>query len=122
MGSLDVSPVDISGPDSAVVRSLRSWVAVLGPAERLLVIVKQGVLLLNTEPGLLILDLLHNLETLLPLVGLHGLVLVVVSVAHDEEVIPLGEGAGVHLDWMDVHIAVVASSLAEQFVINLKNL
>ena len=111
MSSLNVSPVDISGPDTAVVRSLGTRVAILGPTERLLVIVEQGVLLLNSKPGLLILCLLHNLKTLLPLVGLHWLVLVVIGITQDEEVVSLVERAGVHLDWMNVDITIFASSL-----------
>ena len=105
MGSLNVSPVDISGPDSAVVRSLGPRVAVLGPTERLLVIVEQGVLLLNSKPGLLILRLLHDLKTLLPLVCLHWLVFVVVGITEDEDVVSLGERAGVHFDWMNVEVS-----------------
>ena len=111
--SLNVSPVDISGPDSAVVRTLGPRVAILRPAEWLLVIIEQGVLLLNSKPGLLILRLLHDLKTLLPLVCLHGLAFVVVGIAQDEEVVTLGEWAGVHLDWVNVDIAVFASSLRE---------
>ena len=111
MSSLNVPPVDISGPDSAVVRSLGPRVAILGPTERLLVIVEQGVLLLNSKPWLLILGLLHNLKTLLPLVGLHWLVLVVIRITQDEEVVALVERAGVHLDWMNVDITIFASSL-----------
>lgn len=41
----------ILGAYSAVVRALRAWVAALGPAQgRLLVLVEQGVLLLEAEP------------------------------------------------------------------------
>ena len=111
MGSLNVSPVDISGPDSAVVRSLGPRVAVLGPTERLLVIIEQGVLLLNSKPGLLVLCLLHDLKTILPLVGLHWLIFVVIRVTEDEEIVSLGERAGGHLDWMKVDIPIGASSL-----------
>ena len=111
MSSLNVSPVDISGPNSTVIGSLGPRVAVFGPTERLLVIIEQSVLLLNSKPGLLILGLLHDLKTLLSLVGLHWLVFVVIRITQDEEVVSLVERAGVHLDWMNVDITIFASSL-----------
>ncbi len=51
----DVATVDPVGPDAAVVRTLRSGEPVLGPAERVVVLVQQGVLLFNPKPGLVLL-------------------------------------------------------------------
>ena len=43
------------GSDAAVVGSLGSGEAALGPAEGVLVLVQDGVLLLDAEPGVLVL-------------------------------------------------------------------
>ena len=48
----DVPAVDPVGPDAAVVRALGAWEAVLGPSEGVVVLVQQGVLLLDAEPRL----------------------------------------------------------------------
>ena len=48
----DVSAVDPVGPDAAVVRALRAREAVLGPSEGVVVLVQQGVLLLDAKPRL----------------------------------------------------------------------
>lgn len=47
----DVTAVDLVGADAAVVGTLGAGEAVLRPAERVLVLVKQGVLLLDAKPG-----------------------------------------------------------------------
>ena len=99
MGCLNVPPIDLSGSDSTIVGSLRSRKAILWPTEWMLVIIEQSVLLLNSKPGLLILPLLHELETIPPLVGLHWLIFEVVCFAQDEDVVPLGKGAGILLNW-----------------------
>ena len=48
----DVPAVDPVGPDAAVVRALRAREAVLGPSEGVVVLVQQGVLLLDAKPRL----------------------------------------------------------------------
>ena len=48
----DVPAVDPVGPDAAVVRALGAWEAVLGPSEGVVVLVQQGVLLLDAKPRL----------------------------------------------------------------------
>ena len=77
----------------------------------MLVTVKESVLLLDTEPRLLVLSLLHDLETLLPLVGLHGLLEVVEGFTEDQEVVSSGEWTGIHLDRLEVDIRVGSISL-----------
>ena len=111
MGSLNVPAVDLSGSNSTIVGSLRSREAILWPTEWMLVIIEQSILLLNTKPRLQILRLLHQLETDLPVVCLHWLVFIVVGVAQDEDVVPLGKWTGINLDWLKVDIAVITSRL-----------
>uniref|UniRef100_A0A1I8FN22 Protein kinase domain-containing protein n=1 Tax=Macrostomum lignano TaxID=282301 RepID=A0A1I8FN22_9PLAT len=67
-----VPAVDIAGPDPGVVGTLRPGKAVLGPAERVPVGVQHGVLLLDAEPGLELLGLLHHLLAGAPLVAGSG--------------------------------------------------
>ena len=114
MGCLNVPPVDLFGSDSTVVGSLRSRESILWPTEWMLVIIEQSVLLLNSKPGILILSLLHQLETIPPLVCLHWLIFEVVCLAQDEDVVPLGKWARIHLSWLKVNIAVVTSCLGQQ--------
>ena len=52
------------------------------------------------------LRLLHDLQAFLPVVGRHGLLLVVVGIAQDEDVVSPGEGAGVDLDPSHVDVGV----------------
>ena len=50
VGLDDVTAVDLVGADAAVVGALGTGEAVLGPSEGVLVLVQQGVLLLDAEP------------------------------------------------------------------------
>ena len=111
MSGLDVSPVHSVGSNSTVVGSLGSGITILGPAEGALLQVEERVLLLDTKPGLGAGSLLHHLGALLPLVGGGGLVLVVVGLAHHQDVVTLGEGAGVHLDGLQVGVRVLSVGL-----------
>ena len=111
MGSLDVPAVDPGCSHTAVVGTLGTGEPVLGPTEWVLVTIEQSVLLLDTKPGLLVLSLLHDLQAGGPVVGGHGLLLVVVGVAQDQDVVPSSEGTGVHLDWSEVHVRVGPVSL-----------
>lgn len=52
VGLDDVSAVDLVGSNAAIVGSLGPGEAVFGPAEGMLVLVEQGVLLLDAEPWL----------------------------------------------------------------------
>merc|ERR1712111_13791 len=95
MSGLNISAIHSVGSNSTVVRSLGSGITILGPAKGALLQVEERVLLLDTKPGLGAGSLLHHLGALLPLVGGGGLVLVVVCIAHHQDVVTLGEGAGV---------------------------
>jgi hypothetical protein len=47
----DISAVDLVGPNTAVVGTLRSGETILGPTEGMLVLIQKGVFLLDAEPG-----------------------------------------------------------------------
>jgi hypothetical protein len=111
--SLDnVSAEDLAGTVTAVVGTLRSGVAVPGPAVGPAVGVEEGVLLLKTEPELLVGVGLHQeggivaeVESVGGAVGHPGL-------AHDEDVVAESPGIGVVGDGAEVDIGVVAGGLA----------
>merc|ERR1712165_512098 len=107
----DVPAVDVAGTDGAVVRALGSRETVLGPAEGVTVLVEKGVFLLNSEPGVVALGLLHHLGALLPLVGLSLLLVVLVGLAHHHDVLATPEGVRVEFDWVEVGIGVGSFSL-----------
>ena len=64
------------GSDTAVVRALGAGETALGPPERVLVLVEDGILLLDAEPRVLVLGLLHHLVALLAMVGRSRLLIV----------------------------------------------
>lgn len=114
VGLDNVSAEDLAGTDTTVVRTLRSGETVLGPAVGPAVDVEEGVLLLETEPELLLLVLLHEDSG-----GVTEVVLVRLSVAHpglthDENVGSATEGVIVDRDRAKVDIRVVTRSLASR--------
>ena len=111
MSSLNISAIHLVGSNSTVIRSLGSWETILWPTKWMLVMIKECVLLLYTKPRVLRLGLLHDLHTLLSVVGGHGLVKVVVGVTQDQQVVTAGEGTGIHLNRLEVDIRVGTISL-----------
>ena len=104
---------DLVGAHSAVVGALGSGESILGPAEGVTILVQQRVLLsnvitlclwtqvshlLNSKPGLGRLGALHHLVAGLPLVGLGGLLVVFVGLAHHQDVVTAAERIRVDLD------------------------
>jgi hypothetical protein len=65
VGLHNVPAVDLAGAHAAVVGALRPGEPVLGPPKGMTVLGEEGVLLLNTEPGLEVLGLGHDLHALL---------------------------------------------------------
>ena len=84
------------GSDTAVVRALGAGETALGPPERVLVLVEDGILLLDAEPRVLVLCLLHNLIALFPLVCLRGTLVVLEGLAEHKLIFATTEGVGVH--------------------------
>lgn len=103
MGLDDVTTKDFVGTHAAIVGALGSGEAVLRPAERVHVIVEQGVLLLDTKPGLMFGRQLHSFEARPAVVRLSRLLVVLVRLAEDESVVAQVEripvdGHGVEID------------------------
>lgn len=84
------------------------------PSEGAVVQVKQGVLLLEAEPGLVARVLLHQLGAFVSVVELVGCAIGHPAFGEDEDVVAaLGaEGVGVDGDGLQVDVAVVARGLA----------
>merc|ERR1712058_128828 len=60
MSSLNISTINRSGTNSAIVGSLGSRKTILWPTKGMLVIIKQGILLLDPKPGFVLIGLLHD--------------------------------------------------------------
>ena len=112
VGFYDVTAVDLVCSHTAVVRSLWSWEAVLGPSEGMLVLIQERVLLLNAEPWLLVLAPLHGLIAGLPVVRLGWLLVVFVRLAQNKLVVAKPKRIPVDGDWVQVDIGVRSLSLA----------
>lgn len=79
---------------------------IFGPAKWVHVLVEKSVFLLDSEPGLLVLGLLHDLIAALSVVGLSRLLVVLVGLAEDELVAAQSEGVIVDGHWVQVDVGV----------------
>ena len=77
---------------TAVVGTLGSREATFWPAVWGTVDIEQGVFLLETEPGFVLLGLFHNLGGVVTVVSLVGSAVVVVALGKDENVVTATEG------------------------------
>jgi len=110
--SLDkVTGKHLSGTGTTVVRTLRTGETTLGPSVRAVIHVKERVLLFETEPGLLVSHLGHDLVALVSVVGLVGGAIVVVALGKDDDVVTTTEGVRVVSDGSEVDIRVSTGSL-----------
>ena len=75
-------------------------------------LIEESVLLLNSEPGMLVLAPLHELIALLAMVGVGGLLVVPVGLAQNKLVVSQAEGVTVHRHGVEVDIGVGTLSLA----------
>merc|ERR1712055_745240 len=107
----NVPAIHVAGTNSAVVRALGSRETILGPSEGVTILVKKGVLLLNSKPWVVVLGLLHNLCALLPLVSLSLLLVVLVRLTHHHDVLATSEGVWVEFNRVKVGIRVGTFSL-----------
>ena len=95
----EVSGKDPSSTDTTVVWSLRSRETHLWPTEDLSIGVKEGVLLLETEPGHDLFGSVHDLLAVCTVVGLVDGAVVVVTLAEDKDVLAASEWVFEHGDW-----------------------
>lgn len=108
----NVAAKHLVSADAAIIRSLWPREAALWLAERLLVKVKQRVLLLDAEPRLLGLHLGSGLGARVAPIRLAGRVIELEGLAHDQDVVAALERVPVDGHGMQVRVRVVASRLA----------
>ena len=111
--SLDnVTAVDLASTDTTVVRTLGTGETATGPAIRPAIGTEKGVLLLQTEPELLLGVGLHQAGGIVAVVELVWASIGVPGLAEDEDVVTLAEGVGEDSDGAEVDIGVVTGGLA----------
>lgn len=106
---------------TAVVGALRTRETTLGPAEGRAVHVEQSVLLLKTEPGLLVLRLVHDLLRVVTEVGPVGSAIVVVALRKDEDVVTAAEGVFENRGGAEVDIRVSSGGLVGGGTVKVPN-
>jgi hypothetical protein len=97
--------------DTTIVGTLGTREASLGPTEWLVIRVKEGVLLLEAEPGFMLLDGVHHLLGMMTVVSPVGSTVVVVALGEDEDVVATTEGIPEDGSWPKVDIGIVARCL-----------
>lgn len=107
----DITAVNLASSDTAVVGALRTGETALGPAIGSTELIEKGVLLLETEPGVLILVGIHELVALMSVVVLVGGAVGVPAFAEDEDVVTATERIGEDGDGAEVDIGVVTGGL-----------
>lgn len=111
--SLDnVTAVDLAGTNTTVVRPLGTRETATGPAVRPTIGVEEGVLLLQTEPELLLRVGLHQTSGFMAEVELVGSAIGIPGLAEDEDVVAEAEGVREDGGGAEVDIGVVAAGLA----------
>lgn len=110
----DVTAEDLAGTYTAVVGTLRSREAVLGPAIGPAELVEKSVLLLETEPELVLLVRVEDDSCIVTEVVRVGRAVRHVGLAHDQDIVAETEGVGVECDRAEVDIRVVAGSLTRR--------
>jgi len=106
---------------TAVVGSLWTRETTLGPTVRVTVDVEQGVLLFKTEPGLGILGKVHDLGSMMTIVGLVGSAVVVVAFGEDDDVVATTEGVLEDGARLQVDVGVATRSLVGGRAVEVPN-
>lgn len=111
--SLDnITAVDIASTDGTVVWTLWTWETTLGPAIWPTVGIEESVLLLKTEPWLLIFVGLHDSVALVTVVVLIWGAVWVPGLANDENIWGLADWVWEDSDGSEVNVRVIAWSLS----------
>ena len=108
----DVTAVDLSGTNTAVVWALGTWETSLWPSVWVSKLVKESVLLLKTEPWLVGLVGLHELRTLMAVVELVWGSIRIPALGNNQNVGSTTERIGVDGDRSEVDIGVVTWGLS----------
>lgn len=113
----DLTTDHFVGANAAIIGALRAREAVLGPTKRPAIEIQQSVLLLDTKPGILILDRLHRLVRAIPLIRFRRRLVAVIRVAENELVVTATEWIIVNGHRVQEYIAVGAISLVRRAAI-----
>jgi hypothetical protein len=76
---------------AAVIRTLGARESTLGPAVRRAIGIEQGVFLLETEPRLLGLGLIHDFLGMMAVVGPVGCAVIIVALGENEDIVASAE-------------------------------
>jgi hypothetical protein len=83
---------DLSGTDTAIIRTLGTGETALGPLEWLVIVIEEGILLFETEPRLVCRGLIHDFLCMMAIVGPVWSSVVVIALCEDEDVGATAEG------------------------------
>jgi hypothetical protein len=118
--SLDnISAVDLASTNTTVVRALGSWETVDWPSIGPVCQVKEGILLLETEPWLVGLVGLHELGTLVAVVELVWSSIWVPALGDNQDVGSTTEWVGEDSNRPEVDIRIVAWGLASRAAVKV---
>lgn len=112
MGLDNVTAVYLASTDTTVVRALGTGETTLGPSVWFAILIKESVLLLETEPRLLVLVGLHELGTFVAVVEFVGSTVRVPALSQDEDVVAATEWIREHSDGTEVDIRILTWSLS----------
>ena len=107
----DISGVDLTGSNTAVVWSLGTWETALRPTIRSSKGVEEGIFLLEAEPRLMRGVLLHQFSAFGTIVEFVGCSVRVVAFGEDEDVVTTSEWVRVHSDGLEIDIGIVSGGL-----------
>lgn len=110
----DVSAVNLTSTDSAIVWSLRAREATLGPAIRPSIRAKKGIFLLKTKPGLVLSICLHQSRGFVTVVVFVGASIRIPSLAQDKNIIATTEGIWKGCNRADIDIRIVSRGLTSR--------
>lgn len=110
----DISAVNLTSTDGAIIWSLGPREATLGPAIRPSIRAEKGVFLLKTKPGLVLSICLHQSCGLVTVVVFVRASIRIPSLAQDKNVIATTEWVGKGCDGADIDIRIVSRGLTSR--------
>lgn len=110
----DISAVNLTSTDGAIVWSLRPREATLGPAVRPSIRAEKGVFLLKTKPGLVLGICLHQSRGLVTVVVFVGTSIRIPSLGQDKNVIATTEWVGKDCNRADIDVRIVTGRLTSR--------
>lgn len=111
MGLNNVTGKNLASTYTAIVRALGSREPALGPAVRLVIDVEKRVLLFESEPGVLICRLLHDLVSGVAMIGLVRGAIVVVALAEHDNIVAFAERVRIVRHRSKIDVRIVAGGL-----------